>query len=91
MRRAQRRGVSTSSMLHRSGNSPLHPSGISRLQTVAAYLLRSGQALSRDPAEPDYGQLKAQTSCCPEDPRVAPIVLVAFLRRSRFQVRHKVG
>src|ERR1700731_5359193 len=43
MRRAQRRAAPTPSMLHRSGNSPLHPSGIFHWPTLAAYSSRRGQ------------------------------------------------
>ncbi len=77
MRRAQLRAAPTPAMLHRSGNSPLHPSGIFHRQTVAVYSSWPGQAPARDHAELDCDRLEAQISRSPEGSRVAPIVLVA--------------
>ena len=77
MRRAQRRAAPTPSMLHRSGNSPLHPSEIFHRPTLAACSSRRGQAPARDPGEPDCDRSEAQISRSPEGSRVAPIVLVA--------------
>ena len=48
---------------------------------------RRGQAPARDHAEPDCDRSEAQTSRSPEGSRVAPIVLVAPLHRSRLRIR----
>src|SRR3984893_8997748 len=87
MRRAQRRAAPTPSMLHRSRNSPLHPSEIFHRQTLAARSSRRGQAPARDPAEPDCDRSEAQISRSPGGSRVVPIVLVAPLHRSLFRGR----
>jgi len=87
MRRAQRRAAPTPSMLHRSRNSPLHPSEIFHRPTLAAYSSRRGQAPTRDPVEPDCDRSEAQISRSPGGSRVAPIVLVAPLHRSLFRGR----
>jgi|GEM_PF-5472193 len=77
MTRAQRRTAQAPSMLHRSGNPPLHPSEILHRPTVAARSSRRGQAPARDHAEPDCDRSEAQISRSPGGSRVAPIVLVA--------------
>jgi len=76
---------STPSMLHRSGNSPSHPSEIFHRPTVAACSSRCGQAPARDPAEPDCDRSEAQISRSPEGSRVAPIALVGFPRGSPYE------
>ena len=48
MRRAQHRAAPTPSMLHRSGNSPLHPSEIFHRPTLAARSSWRGRAPARD-------------------------------------------
>src|ERR1700681_3645383 len=87
MRRAQRRTAPTPSMLHRSGNSPLHPSEIFHRPTLAACSSRRGQAPARDPVEPDCDRSEAQISRSPEGSRVAPIVLVAPPHKYLFRGR----
>jgi hypothetical protein len=82
MTRAQRRTAQAPSMLHRSGNSPLHPSEILHRPAVAACSSRCGQAPARDHAEPDCDRSEAQISRSQGGSRVAPIVLVAPLHRS---------
>jgi len=65
MRRAKLRAAPTPSMLHRSGNSPSHPSEIFHRPTIAACSSRCGQAPARDPAEPDCDRSEAQISRSP--------------------------
>jgi hypothetical protein len=56
----------TSSMVHRGGNSPLHPWGIFHPQTVPAYSTRPGQVPARGHAELDCDRLEKFDLTYPE-------------------------